>query len=198
MDEKTEELRDLFVNVTNAETVTEAQEEQRGSLTGDGGVDEQLEGIVARMRERYEFRTDLSDGDLRRVVRGYFGDDSDTAIADALGVSRRTVVRARLDLHLFRESDTDAPFDLKTFEDALESEESTADLATAFDVSESTVRRYRAVVEARAEAERVSHRFRREFKDALPDTALATRHAAHVREDGLDEATEGMENNLQL
>lgn len=199
MDEKTEELRDLFMAVTDEESVTESQEEARGSLTEDEArVDDQLESVIARMRERYEFRTDLSDAELRVVVRGFFEDEADTAIAEDLGVSRRAVVRARLDLQLLRESYTDAPFDVDAFQDMLVDEQSTSDIADAFDVSESTVRRYRDVVEARNEARRVSDRYRREFEETLPETALSARHTDQVKQDGLEEATEGMETNLSM
>lgn len=38
MDEKTEELRDIFVDVAGEDTVTERQEDGHGSLLSDEGV----------------------------------------------------------------------------------------------------------------------------------------------------------------
>lgn len=194
MDEKTEELRDIFMDVADDETVTERQEETRGSLTEDeDAVDERLEEGVAEMRERYEFSTDLADSDLREVVRQFFEGSSDSVIADSLGVSRRVVFRARLDLHLLRDRDTDAPFDLATLRELLDEGLTVSAIADELDVSASTVLRYRRVVTAQDEARAVSDRFRSEFEGIMTDAGIATRMTPDIREDGLEEATEGMD-----
>lgn len=199
MDEKTEELRDIFMDVTDEETVTESQETERGSLTVDEeGGDEAIEEVVAEMREAYEFATDLSDAELRRVVRGFYEGDSDTAIAEDLGVSRGTVVRARLDLHLVRDRDTDAPFDLAELRELLDGERTMAEVADALGVAGSTVRRYRRVIDAQDEARRVSNRYRAAFEDALADVDLAERMTEEMTEDGLADATDGMETNVSF
>jgi len=197
MDEKTEELRDIFIDVTDEETVTERQEEERGSLTVDeDDADAAIRDEIAEMRETYEFATNLDDADLRRVVSGFYEGESDAEIADDLDVSRRTVFRARADLHLVR--DTDAPFDLATLRDLLDEELTVAEIADELDVAESTVRRYRRVVRARDEARRVSNRYRAAFEDALADVELAERMTEDVAEDGLDDATEGMETGVSF
>lgn len=198
MDEKTEELRDIFMDVTDEETVTEAQEESRGSLTDERDAGAQIAEIVAGMRERYEFDSSLSDDELVAVVEGFYTGASDTAIADELDVSRRAVFRARLDLHLVRERDTDAPFDLAEFRELLSKEVPTGDLAAHFDVSPSTIRRYRRVVRAQNEARRVSDRFRSEFEDALVDADIAEQFTTDMKDDGLEEATDGMETNVSF
>lgn len=198
MDEKTEELRDIFMDVTDEETVTERQEESRGSLTGERASAERIGDIVARMREQYEFDSSLSDRDLVTVVEGFYRGASDSAIAEELDVSRREVVRARLDLHLVRERDTDAPFDLAELRELLLQGTPIGEIAAALDVSASTVRRYRRVVEAENEARRVSDRFRSEFEDALVDADLDERFTTDMKDDGLDEATDGMETNVSF
>ncbi len=199
MDDKTSELRDIFMDVTDEETVTESQEEARGSLTVDEeGGDEAIEEVVAEMREAYDFATDLDDAELRRVVAGFYEGESDTAMADDLGVSRRIVSRARLDLHLVRDRDTDAPFDLDELRSLLDGDRTLAEVADALDVAESTVRRYRRVIEAREEARRVSNRYRAAFEDALADVELAERMTEDVAEDGLEDATEGMETDVSF
>ena len=69
MDEKTAELRDIFVEVTDEETVTESQEESPGSLADrDEADEERLAALVGTMRERCSFETELADGTL--VVAG--------------------------------------------------------------------------------------------------------------------------------
>lgn len=198
MDEKTEELRDIFVDITDEETVTERQQEARGSLSDESGSPEQLGEIVARMRERYEFSTSLSDEELATVVRMFYRGRSDGDIADDLDVSRRDVFRARLDLHLVREADTDAPFDLDEFRNALVDDVPTSDIADDLDVSEATVRRYRQIVRAQNEARRVSDRFRSEFEDVVAGADLGDQLTTDVTDDGLEEATEGMETDVSL
>ena len=63
MDEKTEELRDLFVDATGSETVTERQEAARGSLVDrdDDAVEARVAALVATMRERHGFDSGLDD-----------------------------------------------------------------------------------------------------------------------------------------
>jgi len=200
MDEKTEELRDIFIDVTDESTVTERQEQTHGSLSSEADLRERLEAVVARMRERYDFGTTLSDEELATVVRGYYAGDSDAEIARELGDASlgKTVARARVDLHLLRDADTDAPFDLDELRDLLDEEASTADRADALDVSGSTIRRYRRVIETQREMQTVNDRFTDEFENILRDRELSDRMTEAAQEDGLDDATEGMETNVSF
>ncbi|MBX0296009.1 conditioned medium-induced protein 4 [Haloarcula nitratireducens] len=196
MDEKTEELRDIFMDVSEEGTVTESQEATHGTLADvdEAELDDRLADVVSRMRERYEFRTDLDDDALVTVVRGFYEGREDDAIADGLGVAGATVTDARLDLHLFRDSDTDADFDVTAFRRRIAEDDPTDDeLVAAFDVSEAEVANYRRVVEAQAAARQVSHRFQSEFEDVLTDAGLSTRMTESLRQDGLDEATEDID-----
>ena len=195
MDEKTEELRDLFEEVTGEDTVTETQEETPGSLAGEdeGDVAEGLAAVVARMRGTYEFETELSDAEYARVARGYYEVEDDTGIAEALDADRREVVRARLDIHLVRDRDRDAPFDLTDLRGLLDGDRSTSEVADELDVSPSTVRRYRRVVETETEIRSVSARYQADFEDALTDAGISHDMTRDVKEDGLKDATEGAE-----
>ncbi|MFY4816525.1 hypothetical protein ACOJIV_28220, partial [Haloarcula sp. AONF1] len=74
MDEKTAELRDLFVDATGSETVTERQEAERGTLVNRDDASEGVRDLVAAMRERYGFSTPLDDAAYALVARGRFGD----------------------------------------------------------------------------------------------------------------------------
>jgi DNA-directed RNA polymerase specialized sigma24 family protein len=196
--DNTEELRDIFKDVAEEDTVTETQEESRGSLTEDRASEDRLIGIFDRMRVDHDFDTDLPDADLATVVQRFYGGSGDTAIAEDLDVSRREVVGARLDLHLIRDRDTDAPFDLDTLREHLDAERSTAEIADALDVSASTVRRYSRVVEAQNEARRASHRFRSEFEDVLVEAEMREQFTEDIAEDGLEDATEGTETNVSF
>ncbi|WP_434085387.1 helix-turn-helix transcriptional regulator [Natronomonas marina] len=134
MTENTEELRDIFKDVADEDTVTETQEEPRGSLTAERASEERLVEIVERMRADHEFETALSDEELAGVVERFYEGDSDAAIADALDVSRRDVFRARMDLHLVRDRDTDPPFELTDLRELLAEEYPTSEIAERLDV----------------------------------------------------------------
>jgi len=200
MDEKTEELRDIFMDVTDSDTVTESQAATKGSLTDDEAARERLADLVAELRERYAFETELSDGQLCELALSFYDGASDADLARELDVERRTVFRARLDLHLFRDRDLDAPFDVEAFRRRITGPEdvATSDLAEDFDVSESTVRRYRRVVEAQDQSRRANDRYRDEFDSILGDADLAGPMTQEARQDGLEDATEGMETDVSF
>ncbi|MFC7156438.1 conditioned medium-induced protein 4 [Halomarina halobia] len=198
MNEKTAELRDIFIDVTDGDTVTEKQEAARGSLTEDEDrIDDRIDAIIARMREQFPFETDLSTDELGRIVRGFFDGESDARLADDVGVGRETLVRARHDLHLLRERELDAPFELPRLRELVDEEHTVAEIADELGVPEETVREYRTVAETRIEMRSVNDRFRSEFEELLTDADLAG-HTEEVQEDGLEEATDGMETDVSF
>ncbi|WP_247003471.1 conditioned medium-induced protein 4 [Halosolutus gelatinilyticus] len=196
MNEKTEELRDIFTDVTDGEaTITESQEDTRGSLEKDDrSAEDRLENVIAQMRERYEFETPLSDDQLIALSKAFYDGESDDAIADDLGVDEETVFDARLSLHLVAEDDADE-VDLVAIRDR---DEDDATLAAEYDVSETQIRRYRRVAAAKDESRAANDRYRDEFDSILADADLTDRMATDVREDGLEDATEGMETNVDF
>ncbi len=198
MDEKTESLREVFLEVSDTETVTEAQSDPRGTLTADTSVDERLEELLAEMRERYSFQTDLEDDQLLAVVRRFYDGDADSTIAEALECTERTIFEARLDLHCFREEDFEAPFAFDAFRRADTQGASVEDLADRFDVSTATARRYRQLLAARDRARRANDRYRDEFAELLADADLTGGLTRQAREDGLTEATEDMETDVSF
>jgi len=200
MDEKTRKLRDIFMDVAGDGTLTERQEQSRGSLSTDARVDERLRSVVEAMRERFDFHSDLPTDALVEVVRGFYDGDSDAEIARRLEgePAQGTVARARVDLHLVTDHDLDAPFDLDANRDALAADQSTASIADDLDASESTVRRYRHVVEAQRARRAVGDRYREEFDRLLADSDLAGHLTGELRETGLEDATEGMESNVSF
>lgn len=200
MNDKTEELRDLFMDITDESTITEQQEEGRGSLSSDEKVDERLADVVASMRERYEFSTTLPDEDLVTVVRGYYEDSSDEEIARELGDAAlaKTVSHARLDLQLLREEDRDASFDLAALRTLVARDATVEACADELGVDEATVRRYRRIVEVENEIRRVNGRYTDEFENVLYDRELSDRMTQEIQQDGLEDATEGMETNVSF
>ncbi|USZ70636.1 conditioned medium-induced protein 4 [Natronosalvus halobius] len=196
MNEKTEELRDIFTSVTDGEeTVTESQEDTRGSLEKDERtVEERLENVIAQMHERYGFETPLSEAELQTVARRYYERDGDDEIAADLEVEPQDVFEARCALHLVDEGDADE-IDLVAIR---ERDEADATLAEEYDVDPKTIRRYRLVAAAKAESRAANDRYRDEFDSLLADSELASRMASDVREDGLEDATEGMETDVSF
>lgn len=200
MDEKTEQLRDIFMEVAEEATVTEHQEETRGSLADERPIRAQLQSVIESMADRYEFRTSLTIDDLVTVVERFYAGDNDTEIARELGDESlsKTVSRARIDLHLVTDRDTDAPFDLDRLRDLLDTEQPMTEIADELGVSESTVRRYRHIVDAQTERRVIGDRFREEFELILEDRGLSNRLTADIQQTGLEEATEGMETNVSF
>jgi len=200
MDEKTEELRDIFVEVTDEKQVTESQAEERGSLVDadDADIEQRVLAVVDRMREQYDFRTDLDDEELCRVVEGFYDGADDEAIAADLDVDTETAFRARMDLHLVDDQDTAFPFDLGTLRRERGEEPDADALAAQFDADTATVERALAVADTQDAIRRVSQRFQSEFEDAIPDAALAVELTAAAQEDGLEEAAEDIETNTSF
>lgn len=199
MDDKTEQLRNLFMDITEESTLTETQEETRGSLSSTEQIDERLERTISEMDERYEFSTTLTHEQLATVVKGYFDGKSDEEIARELGdTSQGTITHARTDLHLLRDHETNGPFDLGKLRQLLDRGASVETCADELDVSTATIRRYRRIVAAKAEKQRVQDRFYEEFENALTDRELSDQMAREIREDGLEDATEGMESNVSF
>ncbi|WP_135364895.1 conditioned medium-induced protein 4 [Halosimplex halophilum] len=199
MDEKTEELRDIFMDVSDEETVTETQAEQRGSIADqpdESTIRERLRGVIEALGDRYEFDSDLGTETYVALVRGFYDDRSDEAIAEDLDISTGEVFRARMDLHLFREADTAAPFDI--CELRRRREESDAALAEEFGVEESTLAHYRRVVDAQDAARAANHRYQTEFDEILTDAAISGQLTESVKEDGLDEAAEDIETDVSF
>jgi hypothetical protein len=195
MDEKTEELRDIFMSVTESETVTESQEGTRGSLVDGGGDErEQLREVVDRLRERESLETDLETATYVALVRAFYDDAGDETIAADLGLGVETVFGARLDLHLLREADTDVPFDLAVLR--RRADETDDAIAADLDVDAGTVAHYRRVVAAEDAARRANHRYRTAFDEILTDADLERRFAD--TEDGLEEAAEDIETDVSF
>jgi hypothetical protein len=171
MDDKTAELRDIFLEATGEEAVTERQAAPRGSLVDADDpdrVDARLRELVATMRERYDFATALDADAYVRLIRGFYDGADDAHLAERLGEDVETVVAARLDCHLVRDADQG---------------------------NEGV--RARAVA-AEREATRANDRFRDAFADLLTDADLTCRLASDSREDGLTEATEDIETDVSF
>lgn len=208
MDEKTEQLRDIFVEVTDEETVTESQADERGSLVppDEEAVTERLRSVLERMRDDESFRTDLDLPTYVDLVTGFYEGDDDETLAATLGLPESDVFAARMDCHLFRSVDAEPPLDPERLAAAVGEDRSLAALsddelaAVADDVETdaSALHRYRETLRARDAARRASHRYQDAFEDVLTDADLAENLTESAREDGLREAAEDIETDLSL
>lgn len=195
MDDKTQELRDIFLDVSEEETVTESQEDTHGSLASDDEIDARIGETIDQMREEFDFQTDLADDTLVALVRAYYRGQDDEAIASTLDadVTPDAVRAARLDLHLLRPEDTEVDFDITALREQLEADTPVDEITEDLDLDKATVEEYRDVLRVRAIIQRTNARYPIEFEDALQDTQIAERLTHDTREDGLEEATEGQE-----
>ncbi|MCU4717522.1 conditioned medium-induced protein 4 [Halapricum hydrolyticum] len=200
MDEKTEQLRDIFVDVAGEETVTERQQEGRGSLadSDDERIVERLIDVIEDMRERYDFETDCDDRTLAAIVRGFYEGDDDGTLADELDLDVETVFRARMDLHLVEDSDADAPFSMASLRDLLAEDADSETIAAELDADRDAIEHFGRVATAQNRARRTSHRYRTAFEEILTDADLSIQLTESVKEDGLDDATEDIETDLSF
>lgn len=182
---ETERLREVFIEATGTETATTEQRADRGSLLEDGDAAGILD-VVAEMRAALGFDTDLDDGALATVVERFYAGDDDAAIAAQLDATEPAVVRARTDLHLLREDDADP--------------ELLAAVAAGreVDADPAAVERAERVARAQRRARRTSERFRTAFEERLTDADLEGRVVGDARADGLREAAEDIDPELDL
>ncbi|EMA54366.1 hypothetical protein [Halococcus salifodinae] len=174
--EKVEQLTDIFTDLTGESSTTERQHEDRwASVSADNSdvdAEETILSIIQEMIDEYGIQTSLDEDELVTLVEQYHAGKSDTEIARALGSSSRdkTVARARISLHLFQETDFDAPFELSRLRELFDQDTSTGEIADTLSASKSTVRAYARVLAAETEAERASHEYQSRFKQILTDT----------------------------
>ena len=170
--EKVEQLTEIFHNIAGGSTTTEKQDEDRWS-TNQSGSDQTVRTIIHEMIDEYGIRTSLDEDELVTLVQEYHDGESDKEIARVLGTPNRdkTVTRARRNLHLFRDSDFDAPFSLDQLRELLDQDASTAEIADTLSASETTVRTYARVIAVENEASSVDHKYQHRFEQVLDDSA---------------------------
>lgn len=193
MDEKTEHLRDLFVDVTAGETVTEEQEESPGSLADDHSKDDRVRELIEAMDERYGLPSTVERSELVTIAYGFYDGTTDEELAETIDAPAEEVRRARFSLHLVHDSDHDGPVSPDRVREALDEDVPAAELADELDASEEAVRAQLEAARAAERMRRASHRFRDQFDELLGDADVADHMPDDVTEDGLREATEDME-----
>jgi hypothetical protein len=187
-------LREIYMDVSEgSETTTEQQHEERGrwQSNANADADARIRETITEMHDRYGLDTQLSTDQLVTLVKAYFEGDGDTAIAHRLGDPSldKTVTRARLGLHLFRESDTTADFDTGALRECFEAGNSGAECARRLDIGNSTANRYRRSFAAKADAEQVDNEFYKRFQRyCRGEGDVVDYDTDYIGQDGLDDA----------
>ncbi len=199
MDDKTAELRDIFIEATGSDTVTESQAESPGSLTdSEHDVGGRLEELIGRMRERYAFQTAFDDDTLSQIVQAYYTEHTDREIAAELECEPQAIFDARLDLHLVSEADRNAEFDIEELRRLVVEDVPLAERAERLEITDETARHYSQILEADLRSTRANDRFRDEFAELLTDSDLTGQLARDARNDGLKDATEDIETDVSF
>ncbi len=194
MEEKTEELRDIFLSVSDEETVTESQQDERGSLTEEGSVEKRLAEIIETLEEKFGFETNLTSEQRRQLIEQFYDGDSDQKLAAAVGYDEETVFDARMELHLLREDEPE--LDTEIVEQIQKSEAEAA--ADELGLEPELIERTRAILATRDRSRRVSHRFRTAYEEIFTDADLTSQFASEAHADGLEDATEGAETDVEF
>ncbi len=187
MSGRTDQLRDLVMKMGATTKVVEKQATRHGSLRGSGEIERALLGVVREMIKQYGIQTKLTAEQLSSTVRLFYKGLSDTEIAEQLGdrALNKTVSRARIKLHLFRESDLKPPFDRDEFMRLSESGKSVKDMAESLRVAPSTISEYRNIFDSQRASERDGYTKR--FLEILSDQDVSERMVTAHTEDGLSD-----------
>jgi DNA-binding NarL/FixJ family response regulator len=187
MSGRTDQLRDLVQKIGASTKVVEKQAIRHGSLRGSSEIERALLGVVKEMVKQYNIQTKLSPEQLSTVVRLFYKGLSDTEIAERLGdrALNKTVSRARIKLHIFRESDLKPPFDKAEFVRLSEEGRSVKEMAEILGVAPSTISEYRNIFESQKASERDGYTKR--FLEILSDQDVSERMVTAHTEDGLQD-----------
>ena len=188
MSGRTDQLRDLVLKIGASTKVVEKQATQHGNLRGSSEIELALLSVVKEMIKTYNIQTKLEPEQLATVIRLFYKGLRDTEIAERLGDRslNKTVSRARIKLHLFRESDLKAPFDKTEFLKLSAAGKSVKEMAEALKVAPSTISEYRNIFESQQVSER--DKFVKRFEEILSDQDVSEHLVTtHISKDGLQD-----------
>ena len=187
MSGRTDQLRDLVLKIGASTKVVEKQATRHGSLRGSSEIERALLGVVGVMIKQYGIQTKLTPENLSTVVRLFYKGLSDTEIAEQLGdrALNKTVSRARIKLHLFRETDLKPPFNKEEFLRLSDIGKSVKEMAEALKVAPSTISEYRNIFDSQKASDRDDYTKR--FLEILSDQDVSERMVTAHTEDGLQD-----------
>jgi len=187
MSDKTEQLKELLLKISKNTKVVEKQAMQHGNLKGSSEIERSLKVVVSEMVKRYNIQTKLSVDQLAATVRLFYSGLSDTEIAEHLGDRKlnKTISRARIKLHLFRDSDTRPPFEKDEFMTLLKASCSVREMSEKLKVAPSTISEYKNIFECQRVAEKDGYTKR--FREILSDQEVTERMVSNISKDGLQD-----------
>ncbi|MDN7023893.1 response regulator receiver protein [Methanoculleus sp. FWC-SCC1] len=187
-DTRKKQLLELFTNITSKTKIVEPMKKIHGTLRDQEAIEREIALIMREILDQGQFKTKLSPRQLANLVVAYYDGKNDTEIARALGDEKlsKTMARARVRLKLFRDLDFKMPFDRYGMEELLESGKTMKEVSEELDVSPSTLREYRHVIEQ--EADTTLDPYLERIRDVMEDRDLSEQMTRGVANDGLSEA----------
>lgn len=194
--DRKKKLLDLFSDISGKTKIIEPQKQIHGTLRDRNAIEREITLIMREIIEEGYFKTKLEPRELARMVVGFYNDKNDTEIARSLGDEKlsKTVARARVRLKLFRELDFKMPFDRERLEELLDTEMTMKDIADELDVSPSSLREYRHVLDA--EKDKTFDVYLERIRDVMEDRDLSEKMTRAQIADGLSEAIDRTEAEL--
>lgn len=187
-DTRKRKLLELFTTITNKKAIVEPMRKVHGTLRDRDAVEREIALIMREILDRGYFKTKLTPRQLAKLVVAYYDGMNDTEIARALGDEKlsKTVARARVRLKLFRDLDFKMPFDQEKLVKLLESDKTLKEISEELNVSPSTLREYRHVIEQRNDT--TLDPYLERIRDVMEDRDLSEAMTRGVANDGLSEA----------
>ncbi|HOD85628.1 MAG TPA: response regulator receiver protein [Methanoculleus sp.] len=187
-DTRKRQLLELFTTITNKKAIVEPMRKVHGTLRDRDAVEREIALIMREILDRGYFKTKLTPRQLAKLVVAYYDGMNDTEIARALGDEKlsKTVARARVRLKLFRDLDFKMPFDQEKLVKLLESDKTLKEISEELNVSPSTLREYRHVIEQRSDT--TLDPYLERIRDVMEDRDLSEAMTRGVANDGLSEA----------
>ena len=187
-DTRKRQLLELFTTITNKKAIVEPMRKVHGTLRDRDAVEREIALIMREILDRGYFKTKLTPRQLAKLVVAYYDGMNDAEIARALGDEKlsKTVARARVRLKLFRDLDFKMPFDQEELLKLLESGKTLKEISEELNVSPSTLREYRHVIEQRSDT--TLDPYLERIRDVMEDRDLSEAMTRGVANDGLSEA----------
>jgi AraC-like DNA-binding protein len=167
-----------------------------GSLRDRDAVEREIALVMREVLDQGFFKTKLKPLQLAKLVSDFYAGRNDTEIARDLGDEKlsKTVARARIRLKLFRELDFKMPFEKQVLRDMIAADVNMKDIADQLDVSPSTLREYRHVLEQ--EDDHTLDLYLERIRDIMEDRDLSEQMTHSATADTLGESIDITEAEL--
>ncbi len=195
-DRRKAQLLQLFSNITSKTKIVEPMKKIHGSLRDRDAVEREIALVMREVLDQGFFKTKLKPLQLAKLVSDFHVGRNDTEIARDLGDEKlsKTVARARIRLKLFRDLDFRMPFEKQELKDMVDASLNMKDIADRLNVSPSTLREYRHVLEQ--EEDHTLDLYLERIKDIMEDRDLSEQMTRSATNDGLGDSIDTTEAEL--